>query len=134
MDDDLKIAVFMILIFLLLPALLLFIVFKPGNGMLFVYLFSGFLALLGICIFVGKGMWFVAGFNTMSPKEKEEFENTYDIKKFQKTFGAMLLLSGMSMLLITTDLPVLISSFFIIGIILSFLIIMLVFQNRFIKK
>ena len=73
--------------------------------MLIFYLISGLLALLGVFIFMGKGRWLVAGFNPMSPKEKEEFENKYDIKKFQKTLGMILLLLRASFLLFMTNLP-----------------------------
>ena len=134
MDDDLKIAAFILLIFLLLPVFFLFIIFKPGNEIIVFYLFGGLLALLGIFVFMGKGMWLVAGFNTMSPKEKEEYENEYDTKKVQKTLGVMFLLLGGSMLLLTTDLSPFITSSLIFGIIIVFIIIMNVFQSRFMKK
>jgi hypothetical protein len=134
MDDNLKLAAFLILTFLFLPAFLLFVIFKPESGMLIFYLISGLLALLGIFIFMGKGMWLVAGFNTMSSKEKEEFENKYDVKKFQKTLGTMLLLLSTSFLLFMTNLPFFIPFSLIFGIVLVFIIIMNVFQDRFLKK
>ena len=134
MDDNLKLAAFVLLMLLFLPAFLLFLIFKPGSGMLIFYLISGLLALLGVFIFMGKGMWLVAGFNTMSSKEKEEFENKYDIKKFQKTLGTMLLLLSVSFLLFMTTLPFFVPFSLVFGIILVFIIIMNVFQDRFIKN
>ena len=134
MDNDIKIATFLLMFYFLFPALLLFIIFKPGNGMFIFYLISGLLVLLGIFIFMGKGMWMVSGFNTLSPKEKEEYENKYDIKKVQKTLGVMFLLLGASFVLFTTNLPFFVPFSLIFGIILVFIVIMNVFQNRFMKK
>jgi len=131
MDNDLKLAAFLMLFYLFLPVLFLVGIFKPE---LSIYLLSGLFIFLGIFIFMGKGMWMVAGYNTMSPKEKEEYENEYDTKKIQKTLGVTFLLLGVSVVLFTTDLPPFIIGFLIFGIIIVFIFIIIVFQNRFMKK
>ena len=137
-----KLAIFIILAPLVTISFILLTIFNPGmftifnldSGLIIFYFIFAFLVLLGVMIFNGKGMWLVAGFNTMSPKEKEEFERNYDIKKYQKTIGVFLSLLGFSMLLFATDIGMLISSFVMTGLIIVFVLILTVFPNRFFLK
>jgi len=142
MDNDLKLAIFIILAPLVTISFILLTIFNPGmftifnldSGLIIFYFIFAFLVLLGVMIFNGKGMWLVAGFNTMSPKEKAEFESNYDVKKYQKTIGVFLFLLGFSMLLFATDIGMLISSFVMTGLIIIFVLILTVFPNRFFLK
>ena len=40
---------------------------------------------LGICLFLGKGAWLIAGYNTMPPEEKRR----YDKKKLCRAAGSL---------------------------------------------
>ena len=41
--------------------------------------------ILGICLFLGKGAWLIAGYNTMPPEEKRR----YDKKKLCRAAGSL---------------------------------------------
>ena len=134
MDSDIKLALVLILTPFLVIAMLLYIVSNPDGIDLVFYIFSGMLALLGIAVFCGKGMWAVAGFNTMSPKEHDEFNSKYDMKKVQRYIGIMFLIMGLSFMLLVTELNVYVTMILIVASIFIPVIIMNVFGDRLFKK
>ena len=137
MDDDLKFAVLMLLIPFLVIALVLFIILNPVSPAVFFYIMGGLLALLGVAVSMGKGMWLVAGYNTMSPIEKKDFEDTYDQKKVQRALGVLFVLLGLSMLLFTVSAPlvgILIGIVAMISVIVGFAIFTHIFEDHLLKK
>ena len=55
-----------------------------------VYVFAAIFVLLSIPLFLGKGSWLIAGYNTASEEEKKK----YDEKKLCRTMGLFLLFIG----------------------------------------
>jgi|GEM_PF-2539187 len=55
------------------------------------YIIAGLFALMSIPLFLGKATFFIAGYNTMLPKEKEKFNKEHDVKKMCRATGVLLL-------------------------------------------
>ena len=52
--------------------------------MIISYIIAAIFALLSIPLFMGKGAFLIAGYNTMTAKEKEKYNKEHDIKKCVK--------------------------------------------------
>lgn len=55
------------------------------------YIIAAIFALMSIPLFMGKGEFLIAGYNTMTPKEKEKYNKEHDIKKICRATGFLLL-------------------------------------------
>lgn len=93
-------------------------------GMLFVI---GLFIVMGIFLINGKGSFLVAGYNTMSPEEKE----TYDTVALCKFMGKMMFALSFSMLFWVFSEAYEINWLFIVGLVLfiAIVVIMLVYIN-----
>ncbi|NCC86394.1 MAG: DUF3784 domain-containing protein [Clostridia bacterium] len=55
------------------------------------YIIAAIFALLSVPLFMGKGEFLIAGYNTMTPKEKEKYNKEHDIKKVYRSTGFLML-------------------------------------------
>lgn len=63
-------------------------------AILFILMMIGLFVILGVLLINGKGSFLIAGYNTMSPEEKEK----YDVKSLCKFMGKMMFVLAVSML------------------------------------
>lgn len=85
-----------------------------------------------IALFTGHGTWFIAGYNTMSPKEKEKF----DEKKLCRVVGSGFLFLAVVIFLIAIFMDKLSASmsFVLLALILADILTMLVLANLLCRK
>ena len=87
---------------------------------------------MGIVLFCGKGSWLIAGYDTMSPQEKEK----YDEKKLCRTMGigmSIIAILALTMGLFENILP----AFFVyiaLGIIVVDVVVIIILENTLCKK
>jgi len=120
--DDIKLAILIIISFLFI-GVVSFAFFDPDFVSILFYAFGGLLVLLGAVMSYGKGLSLVAGFNTMSAKERAEFESKYDMEKVQRGLGVMFLIMGLSWALPLAGINILISSIIIVVVIIASIIL-----------
>jgi len=54
------------------------------------FIISGMLIIISIPFFMGKGLFLLPKYNSMTPKEKEMYHKKYDAKKICKATGYLL--------------------------------------------
>lgn len=76
MDDDSKFAIFVVIMPFLIMAMVLAIIFSDGASVLEVVLVIVGLVFLAISVIQlsGRGAWLTAGYNTMDPEEKAQYD------------------------------------------------------------
>lgn len=98
-------------------------------GMIVMILVSALLLLLGIVILIGKGDKLIAGYNTASEKEKEQ----YDIKRLRGLIGGLLIvMAPMTFFSLKAESMAAVGSFIACSLILCIIVVIL--ANTWAKK
>lgn len=76
MDDDIKLAIVAIMSPTLVVAAIAILVFYDSADVtaIIMYSMAGVFAVIGAIMLLGRGSWFVAGYNTMTPEERQRYD------------------------------------------------------------
>ena len=97
--------------------------------MIVVIILAAIMLIMGIVILVGKGDYLIAGYNTASKKEREQ----YNVKRLRGLIGGFLLIMAPVMLLLLSD-ESLVAGFSFVALTLLLCIVLVVLANTWAKK
>lgn len=103
MDDDTKLAILLLLMPIGVLVLVLAIIIggEKFSGTTVLQIIAAFMTVISAVMIYGKGGWAVAGYNTMTPEEKSQ----YDEKKIARGCGFIMLGTAVMLIVIPYGWP-----------------------------